>query len=63
MSDTPATLNGSSGPPSDGFVAPLSSKKPWRAPLVITSKEAADTHKSPFFEEIITRYAAPVGPS
>ena len=63
MSDTPVTLDGPSGPPSDVFVAPLSSKKPWRAPLVITSKEAADTDKSPSLSDDITRHASPVGPS
>ena len=45
MSDTPVTLDGSSGPLSDGFVAPSTPKKPWRAPLVITSTEAAVSDK------------------
>jgi len=45
MSDTPVTLDGSSGPPSDGFVAPSSPKKPWLAPLVILSQDASNTEK------------------
>ena len=48
MSDTPVTLDGSSGPPSDGFVAPSIPKKPWRAPLVITSSEASGATKLPY---------------
>ena len=62
MSDTPVTLHGSSGPPSDGFVAPSTPKKPWRAPLVIESSEAQGTEKSAFpFEGTIG--ATPVGTS
>ena len=62
MSDTPVTLDGSSGPLSDGFVAPSTPKKPWRAPLVIESSEAQGTEKSAFpFEGTIG--ATPVGTS
>ena len=47
MSDTPDTLDGSSGPSPDGFVAPPTPKKPWRAPLVITSTPTSDAKKPP----------------
>jgi hypothetical protein len=62
MSDTPVTLHGSSGPPSDGFVAPSTPNKPWRAPLVIESSEAQGTEKAAFLLEG-TIGATPVGTS
>ena len=62
MSDAPVNLPGTSGPPSDGFVAPPTSKKPWRAPLVIESSEAQGTEKAAFLLEG-TIGATPVGTS
>jgi len=63
MSDTPVTLGGSSGPPSDGFVAPSSPKKPWRAPLVIESTLLTNTEKSLYPAEHDSVTIRPIGPS
>ena len=46
MSDTPVTLDGSSGPSPEGSIAPSTPKKPWHPPLVITSASTrSDTEK------------------
>jgi len=52
MSDTAVTLDGSSGPPSDGFVAPSSPKKPWHAPMIIASTQAQEAEKPTFTQEL-----------
>jgi len=64
MSDTPVTLHGSSGPASDGFANPPTSKKPWRAPLIIQSEYANSALKTPFPTDTPGLISAPnFGPS
>ncbi len=61
MLDTPATLDGSSGPPSNAFVAPSTPKKPWHAPLVIVASSPVDAAKVFFASETTPTNTA--GPS
>jgi hypothetical protein len=63
MSDAPVTLNGFSGPASDVFATPPTSKKPWRAPLVIESSEAADVKKFNFPGDYAVLDPSSIGPS
>ena len=63
MSDTPVTLVGPSGPSPEGSVALPTPKKPWRAPQVIESEEAAQTAKTPFPDEISDATPAHIGPA
>jgi len=65
MSDTPVTLDGSSGPSPEGSVAPSTPKKPWHTPLVITGTldKSTEKHHSPiestFTSEFILNFSGP----
>ena len=63
MSDALVTLNGSSGPASDVFATPPTSKKPWRAPLVIESSKTADVKKFNFPGDEVFLDPSSIGPS
>jgi len=56
MSDT-------SGPPSEGFVASSTPKKPWRPPLVIIGTSVVSTNKLPVPHESVTEFGSTIGPS